>query len=591
MNFNIDTKKFEILAKEKFGTERNLFINMIHLMYPEENAENKYIEIRGNLSAAKNNKRPFQKDQVLCLEKLLNVPFVTLLENDDENKGFPFLPDGIRYAAYLDKIDGYERLNSVQSESSNSIILNYDEFDKNILEYILEYKSINGLSYLINKGILTLDVNWKNFLFNGGLYYSKEEALKVNISIIKMLAEYKKAKEFNILFSKNELIRRINYNEIGMLNNEEIIQILLNNYDFIKEVLDFSKIKLNEINYNLESDKEGYFINPLITILISYGLTHFSKYTNTTISLLKLSIELNKKVMNYFKMDFSNVFKNVKLDNSGLIKEGRTIVGFVANYYIEKPVDLSNEVNSLLQKLDEELNEIVFSVKELTGGLSNKQIRIENGKLIKAHSNNVIEYEFLNYMQSVGYNKVPKIIEINKNGRDIFTYIPGNVAKYVFEMSKEEIEEVLFELKKINSLSRKKLNKNMVYVHGDLSPQNVVFKDNELVGIIDWDSCYVGPDYYDFIYIFWTWCNVGSYNRNNEEIFTKLKEMLKIYEADFMFKKDFANKIREVMESRLKNLNKNDTYYERIYQWVKWSEVWVDLYEDRIKEEIENAKD
>lgn len=55
-------------------------------------------------------------------------------------------------------------------------------------------------------------------------------------------------------------------------------------------------------------------------------------------------------------------------------------------------------------------------------------------------------------------------------------------------------------------------------------------------------------------------------------------------------KKDFANKIREVMESRLKNIDKTNNSYERIYQWVKWSEVWVDLYEDRIKEEIENAK-
>ena len=44
------------------------------------------------------------------------------------------------------------------------------------------------------------------------------------------------------------------------------------------------------------------------------------------------------------------------------------------------------------------------------------------------------------------------------------------------------------------------------------------------------------------------------------------------------------------MESRLKNIDKTNNSYERIYQWVKWSEVWVDLYEDRIKEEIENAK-
>ena len=45
------------------------------------------------------------------------------------------------------------------------------------------------------------------------------------------------------------------------------------------------------------------------------------------------------------------------------------------------------------------------------------------------------------------------------------------------------------------------------------------------------------------------------------------------------------------MESRLKNIDRSDNSYERIYQWVKWSEVWVDLYEDKIRCEIENDKD
>ena len=589
MNFNIDTSKFEKIVKEKYGTERNMFINMIRIVYPDKDAEKYYATNKVNLSAAKNNnKRSFKQNEILCLEKLLNVPFISLLE--DSNTKTNFFPDGIRYVAYLDEIEGYERLNNINGDS-NSVILNYDEFDKNIFQYILEYNSINGLSYLINKRIVTLDVSWYNFLFNGGLYYSKEEALEINKKIINMLINNNKIGEFNTLFQMTDLIIKSRNNELGMLKNEEIIKNLLSNEKFLKEVLICSKFKLNKVNYGLQSDKDGYFVNPLITILINYGLTHFDKFSNTTISLLKLGIELNRKVINYFKMDVPKKFKYARLDDSGLILDGRTIVGSVANYVIESPVDLSNEADSLLQKLEAGLEEIVFSAKNLTGGFSSQETRIQNGKLIKMHSNNVIEYEFLNYMESVGYNKVPKIVEINKNGKDVFTYIPGSAAKYVFEMSKEEIKEVILELKKINAFSKDKINNGLVYVHGDLSPQNVVFKDKKIVGIIDWDGCYIGLDYYDFIYVFWTWCNVGSYARNNEDLFNNLKEMLEIYEADSLFKKDFANKIREVMESRLKNIDKTNNSYERIYQWVKWSEVWVDLYEDRIKEEIENEKD
>lgn len=592
MNFNINKVKFEKLAKEKFGTERKLFINMIRMMYPDKDSEKFYDQRKGNFSAAKNNKRPFQKDEILCLEKLLNVPFVSLLEDDDTK--FNFIPDGIRYAAYLDDIERYERLNNVKSHESNPILLNYDEFDKNIFQYVLEYNSSNGLSYLINEGIVTLDANWMNFLFHKGLYYSysKEEALKVNKEVIQMLISKNKFEEFNILFSLEELIRKVNSNGLGMLNDEEIIKSLLNNEGFITSVLKKSeKIRLRNINIGLQSDRYGYFVSPLITILINYGLMHIDIYENTIISLLNLSVELNRKVINYFKMNISEGFRNAKLDRSGLIREGRTIVGAVANYVIENPVDLSPKINNLLQKLDDELNEVAFSGKHLTGGLSDKQVRIENGKLIKKHSNNKIEYEFLKFMESVGYDKVPKIIEINKNEKDIFTYIPGNTAKYVFEMSEEEIKEVLLELKRINNLSKDKFEKDKVCVHGDLSPQNVVFKDKKLVGIIDWDSCYIGPEYYDFIYVFWIWCNVGKYGRDNEKLFCKLKKMLEIYGADSIFKHDFANKIRQVMESRLKNIDRSDNSYERIYQWVKWSEVWVDLYEDKIRCEIENDKD
>lgn len=42
----------------------------------------------------------------------------------------------------------------------------------------------------------------------------------------------------------------------------------------------------------------------------------------------------------------------------------------------------------------------------------------------------------------------------------------------------------------------------------------------------------------------------------------------------------------DVMEERLKNTNKKSKDYERIFTWVKESEIWVELYRDKIKEEI-----
>ncbi len=68
-------------------------------------------------------------------------------------------------------------------------------------------------------------------------------------------------------------------------------------------------------------------------------------------------------------------------------------------------------------------------------------------------------------------------------------------------MSKESIIAITNELKVINTISKKYLT-DKVYVHGDLGTQNVVFNNSEIVGIIDWDSTFIGEEYDDFIYVF-----------------------------------------------------------------------------------------
>ena len=61
MNFNINKVKFEKLAKEKFGTERKLFINMIRMMYPDKDSEKFYDQRKGNFALLKIIKDLFKK--------------------------------------------------------------------------------------------------------------------------------------------------------------------------------------------------------------------------------------------------------------------------------------------------------------------------------------------------------------------------------------------------------------------------------------------------------------------------------------------------------------------------------------------------
>ena len=62
--------------------------------------------------------------------------------------------------------------------------------------------------------------------------------------------------------------------------------------------------------------------------------------------------------------------------------------------------------------------------------------------------------------------------------------------------------------------------------------------------------------------------------------------MIDIYEPDEEFKKDFSNKMLEVMNKRIEETPKDNPNFERIFQWVGWSKVWVELYHEKIKERI-----
>ena len=82
-----------------------------------------------------------------------------------------------------------------------------------------------------------------------------------------------------------------------------------------------------------------------------------------------------------------------------------------------------------------------------------------------------------------------------ENGLDEFEYFHGNVQSYVSEIDDDKIEQVLKKVKELNAISKQHLNNNKVYVHGDLSPMNVVFSfDDKLQGIIDWDSTKIGNE-------------------------------------------------------------------------------------------------
>lgn len=572
--FEIDTIR-ESRIKERikqvgYKNTAEFFKDMIAEADISDDAEQHYYKYKGNYNSSLKGLRSFREKEILAMEKLLGVSFYKLISGEKPQ----FNPRGVNYAANQDNAS------LLKFGSDPDYLVNkYDEYDKSLLSYVLEYQSMNLFRYLIDHGFLSHQ-NFTTFTYsNMSIDYEDES------KIVPMLAALNSVESFNKLFDEKQMLSTMQWRNEWMFDDEFFSNFLSEKDNLMLALIEQGpkEFDLKEINRGLQSAGKGKFVSPIPMLLLSGHLHLLAKNEELLRKILEQAIKSNREVIksiNQSKQEYSD------LTQEGLIKNGITVVASIYTCSLTSQLNIkSDETKKLIETLNNQSNEIKFSQRDLNGGFSNRKARVEQGNVVKEPSDNPIEYEFLKAMESEGYAKTPKYLG-NHLGLDYFSYFEGTTKRFVYEMSDNEIKQVLFELRKIQNISRRLLN-GEVYIHGDLSPMNVVFNHGELTGIIDWDGCRKGKDdYYDFIYVFWTWENVGNYLRDNEALFAKLKWMIGIMEPSEEFKSNFADKIIEVMESKLSGLDKESPDYQRIYQWVKWSEVWVEMYRDRIKEEI-----
>lgn len=104
----------------------------------------------------KGNGRTFTFEDKMAIERALGIRWVDIEDPIPESSAKKdirreYKPDGWRYAAYLDETWYYEKLYDSKRERSE-VSSWYDEYDKSIVDYILEYRATNGFKYLVDQG-------------------------------------------------------------------------------------------------------------------------------------------------------------------------------------------------------------------------------------------------------------------------------------------------------------------------------------------------------------------------------------------------------------------------------------------------------
>lgn len=170
----------------------------------------------------------------------------------------------------------------------------------------------------------------------------------------------------------------------------------------------------------------------------------------------------------------------------------------------------------------------------LSGGNINDVVKV--GETVRRNAeSNLFVHELLKHLEEVGFAYSPRFIGIDEKGREILSYlegiVPGNdypeVDRYMWS------DEVLAQLAKLlrsyhdatigftssaaSSNQYPESSLHEVICHNDAALYNIVFKNQNPVGIIDYDMAGPGPRIWDIVYTMYTCVPLTAFSPGEED--------------------------------------------------------------------------
>jgi len=127
-------------------------------------------------------------------------------------------------------------------------------------------------------------------------------------------------------------------------------------------------------------------------------------------------------------------------------------------------------------------------------------------------------HALLRYLEEVGFESAPRVLGIDEQGREVLTYLPGEVPRraspeVVTNRALVEVGRLLRRYHEAVSgfalppgvewYHESDLGLGSVVCHNDLSPRNTVFRDERPVAFLDWDFASPAPAAWDVAHAAW----------------------------------------------------------------------------------------
>ena len=261
---------------------------------------------KSNFSKMLKGERPLKYEFIIPLEKIFGVSLARLLDENAyklpvEKDNVPF-NKGFRYYAYMDDSKLYrEEFDLILANDGHSIISKTDEFGKTFLDYIVEYRAVNGVRYLHDEYGIKLKWFYNSFDFTkgkGGTWLLFDNA----IEFARLVASMNDADLFNDIYdSYNMFFTNGHYGgKDSFFDNNDYLEILLDHDHLFNSIFEIKPYR-HELSSKQKREKQVdsvtyYSINPIINNCLRYALKHLEKYKHRAKDILKFANNYNKRI-------------------------------------------------------------------------------------------------------------------------------------------------------------------------------------------------------------------------------------------------------------------------------------------------------
>ena len=148
----------------------------------------------------------------------------------------------------------------------------------------------------------------------------------------------------------------------------------------------------------------------------------------------------------------------------------------------------------------------------VAGRTATEVVRIENTVRRSVGPNSNFSHALLKLLEEKGFGHAPRFLGIDEKGREILTFMEGEVHHGEMNWTDDQLIKVVQMLKDFHDATAgsELTEGSEVVCHNDIAPWNTVLENDEPIAFIDFDDVSPGNRADDLAYLIWTFLELGS---------------------------------------------------------------------------------